>query len=302
MSKKYHIFTDIDLDGICSYITCCWALGTWCTYTTCRVNDSKEKVEQWLDKNKLEDYEAVYFLDLDISSHDVAELVDYDNVHIYDHHDTHISNISVYKRANVNVESATSTARLLYNKNSSLNQELTQFQKLLILMADDYDSYQFNVPNSYELNVLLWSLTGDRFGKFVEMFRDGFKGFNEQQQNIIKLYLNKLNRVKSQLEVYESKIPVKDNTYKIYSTFASECINDVADYILSEFDCDVVLVVNPKSNKISFRKQKECELDLSKFSQSVCDQAGGHKFAAGGMLCEKFLNFSKLFKPISCNV
>ncbi|MDB4464484.1 DHH family phosphoesterase [bacterium] len=299
MSKKYHIFTDIDLDGICSYLTCSWMLNEYCSYTTCRVNDLKEKVTQWLDRNKLEDYEAVYFLDLDVSSHDLLEQIDKDNVHIYDHHDTHIANIDKYKNAHISVEQATSTCRLLYNKNESLTKSLNQNQKLLILMADDYDSYKFNVPNSYELNVLLWSLTGDRFGKFTDMFKDGFVGFNQQQQNIINLYANKLNRVLGQLEVYNAAIPIKGETYNMYSTFASECINDVADHILSNYKCDVVMVVNPKSRKVSFRKDKKCELDLSLFSQSVCDEAGGHKFASGGMLCDKYMNFSKLFNPIA---
>lgn len=299
MSKKYHIFTDIDLDGICSYLTCSWMLGEYCSYTTCRVNDSKDKVTQWLDRNKIEDYEAVYFLDLDITSHDVVDLVDRENVHVYDHHDTHIANIDLYKNANVNVEQATSTCRLLYNKNEELAKTLNQNQKLLILMADDYDSYQFNVPNSYELNVLLWSLTGDRFGKFTDMFKNGFGGFNQQQQNIINLYTNKLKRVISQLEVYQASIPIKGTTYTMCSTFASECINDVADHMLNNYQSDVVMVVNTKSKKISFRKNKECDLDLSKFSQSVCDEAGGHKFASGGLICEKFMNFSKLFNPVS---
>ena len=166
-------------------------------------------------------------------------------------------------------------------------------------MADDYDSYQFKVPNSYELNVLLWSLTGDRFGKFTNMFKEGFKGFNQQQQNIINLYANKLNRVLGQLEEYSATIPIKGKTYNMCSTFASECINDVADHMLNNYKSDVVMVVNTKSRKVSFRKDKTCELDLSRFSQSVCDEAGGHKFAAGGLLCDKYMNFSKLFNPVT---
>lgn len=296
--KKYHIFTDCDLDGVCSYITCAWMLDDWCTYTVCRVNDIKKNVTTWLQTNRFEDYDKVFFLDLDVSSHDVLDIIDKDNVYIYDHHITHVNNIDKYKSAHVSVEEYTSTCKLLYKNTKSLKDTLTDQQKLLILLGDDYDSYQFKVPNSYELNVLFWSLTGARFDKFVDMFKDGFNGFNEQQLNIIHLWKNKLDRLKSSLEVFTADVPIKDNNYKIVTAFATECINDIADHIIKDNSADVGLVVNTRSNKVSFRKNKECVLDLSKFSQSVCDSAGGHTFAAGGMICEKFLNFSKIFKPV----
>tara|TARA_A100001011_G_scaffold359167_1_gene405469 strand:- start:895 stop:1332 length:438 start_codon:yes stop_codon:yes gene_type:complete len=145
---------------------------------------------------------------------------------------------------------------------------------------------------------LFWSLTGARFDKFVEMFDEGFTGFNDQQSNIIQLWKNKLDRIKSNLEVYHANVPIKNDNYKIVTAFATECINDIADYIIKKHTADVGLVVNTKSSKVSFRKNKDCKLDLSKFSQSVCDSAGGHTFASGGMLCDKFLQFSQIFKPI----
>ena len=299
MKKRYHIFTDIDLDGIVSYMTCCWSLGEWCSYTACRVNDLDTKINQWLDKNNLADYEAIYILDLDVSSHDALRLIDLSNVHIYDHHSTHVENLDKYEHANVNVCEFTSTCRLFYANNKQSLSNITPQQGLLILMADDYDSYKFKIPNSYQINVLLWSLTGDRFDKFIEMFKDGFSGFNTQQNNIIKMYTNKLDRVKSGLDIYNTTIPINGSNYNICSTFACECINDVADHVLSSTNCDVALVVNTKSNKVSFRRGKECLLDLGKFSKSICDEAGGHAYAAGGMICEKFLNFAKIFKPIS---
>lgn len=298
MNDKYYIFTDIDLDGICSYLTCSWYHGTKIPYTACRVNDIEKEVNNFLNRRDITKYTGVYFMDLDITQYDFLPKVDKPNVHIYDHHTTHIENIDKYKFAQVMVEDYTSTCRLFYNKNSKLKETLTPEQKLLILMADDYDSYKFNVPNSYELNVLLWSLTGDRFGKFEEMFNDGFTGFNDQQQNIIQFYKNKLEKLKSTLEVYQADIPVRDTKYNVISTFANTCINDVADYIIDEYDADIGIVINTSSQKVSFRKNSACDIDLSKFSKSVCDEAGGHTDAAGGMICNKFLNFTKIFKNV----
>lgn len=297
-NKKIHIFTDCDLDGVCSYLAYTWLLGEKCTYTVCRVNDIKRHVTTWLDSNNPDQFDKIVFLDLDVSSHDVMELIDRDNVHIYDHHITHVNNAKNYKHATLHIEEYTSTCKLIYRVNKSLKDNLTPQQKLLILMGDDYDSYQFKVPNSYELNVLFWSLTGNRFDKFVSMFDAGFSGFNEQQANIIWLWKKKLDRLKSTLEVYQANVPIKDVNYKIVTAFATECINDIADYIITEYAADVGLVVNTKSSKVSFRKNKECQLDLSKFSQSLCDSAGGHTFASGGMICDRFLQFSKIFKPV----
>lgn len=297
-NKKTHIFTDCDLDGVCSYLVYSWMIDSKCTYTVCRVNDIKRNVLQWLDSNNPDNYEKIVFLDLDVSSHDIMDLIDRENVYIYDHHITHVNNVKNYKHANVYVEEYTSTCKLLYKYNKDLKDKLTPAQKLLILMGDDYDSYQFKVPNSYELNVLFWSLTGARFDKFVEMFDEGFTGFDDQQSNIIQLWKNKLDRIKSNLEVYHANVPIKNDNYKIVTAFATECINDIADYIIKKHTADVGLVVNTKSSKVSFRKNKNCKLDLSKFSQSVCDSAGGHTFASGGMLCDKFLQFSQIFKPI----
>ena len=113
-SKKIHIFTDCDLDGVCSYLVYTWLTGNRCTYTVCRVNDIKRNVSMWLDSNNPDQYESIIFLDLDVSSHDVMDLIDRDNVYIYDHHTTHVNNIKNYKHANVFVEEYTSTCKLLY--------------------------------------------------------------------------------------------------------------------------------------------------------------------------------------------
>ena len=40
------------------------------------------------------------------------------------------------------------------------------------------------------------------------------------------------------------------------------------------------------------------ETDLNKLAEKLFDQGGGHVDASGGVICEKFLAFSKLFEPM----
>ena len=261
--------------------------------------------DTWASKNNIDSYTKVYFFDLDVSQNkELVSLIDRDNVVIIDHHKSHIDNIHVYKKATTFIEEYSSTTRLLYKlfSKASPDIELTDAQKLLILMVDDYDAYKLVVPNSYELNILFWSYTGNRLGKFIDDFRTGFTGFNEQHHNMVTFYLKKLENIKRSLDVHVANIPIKGSDYRVVCAFADSCINDIADHIIKNYKSDIGMVVNVRTNKVSLRKDQSCEVDLSKLSTSLFDEGGGHEFAAGGILCDKFLEFTKLFKPMKLKI
>lgn len=297
---KIHIFTDCDLDGAMSYLTYTWFCGA-APVTVCRVNDLLNIYKIWLKTHNPDEYDTIYFLDLDTSNNqELINLIDRENVTIIDHHTSHVENLDKYKKANQLVQEYTSAARLLYKIfTDTTDTQLTNEQKLLILLVDDYDSYKLQIPNSYELNVLFWNYTGDRLKKFSTDFASGFTKFNEQQNNAIHFHMKKLQNIKNSLNVFQTTLPIKTSKYKVVSTFANSCINDVADHIIKTYDADIGLVINTTSNKVSFRKSKACEVDLAKLSQSMCESGGGHSFAAGGLLCDKFMEISKLFTPIT---
>jgi oligoribonuclease NrnB/cAMP/cGMP phosphodiesterase (DHH superfamily) len=166
-----------------------------------------------------------------------------------------------------------------------------------MLLVDDYDCYNLQLKHTRQLNHLFWNYQGDRVSKFVERFKHGFDKFTDDEQSIIEFYEKKIQRVISELNTFHAEIPVFGETYKFASTFATECINDVADHIINHNNVDVGIVVNKRSNKVSFRKKKGVDLDLSQLAKKICN-GGGHKYAAGGALTSTFLTFSKLFKPI----
>lgn len=296
--NKIHVFTDCDLDGAGAYLLLCLHNKQKLSYTTTRVVDVEQKIGAWLNVNNLSDYDRVYILDLDISQYpELLKKIDHTNVTVIDHHKQHIDNKDLYKRAETIIRGEGSTTKIIY-KTYKMSDALTSEQKLIVLMVNDYDSYSFKVPNSYELNIVFWSYQGDRVAKFVEDFGAGFTCFDQQQQNIINFYLKKLNKIKSNLDVHVADVSIQGSKRRVVAVFADSCINDIADHIIKNYKSDVGMVINLNSNKVSIRRSESCDVDLNKMAIALFDQGGGHVDAAGGVICDSFLAFSKLFKPM----
>ena len=296
--KKWIVFTDCDLDGAGSYLLFSWLTDTRVEYVTTSVVKFNKEYRAWLAKNNPKDYDKIWIFDLDVSYDEEArKLVDMDNVVIVDHHESHVRNKSKYESAKILIKQETSCSKLIYDLFKSNGPTLTTPQKILLLMVDDYDSYKLKVPNSYNLNVVFWNYQGDRLGKFVADINTGYTEFNSFHKNIIHLNNKRLDRIKEDLEVFEASIPIGSHTYKFVSAFADSCINEVADYLLDNFGGEVGMVVNLRSQKVSFRKNKGVKIDLSQLAARVSD-GGGHEYAAGGKINDNFMNFAKIFKPL----
>ena len=296
---RFHVFTDCDLDGAGAYFVLKNTTNNNYTYTVARVVDAGAKIGAWFANNDADKYDMIYIMDLDISQHDdLMSIVDRSNVTIIDHHASHIARADKYKHANINIQKETSTTKMVYKQFNGAD-KLTNQQKLLVLMVDDYDSYKFNVKNSYELNIVFWSYQGDRVEKFINDFGAGFTEFNQLHKNIISFYLKKLNNIKTNLDAHTAQLSIQGKPRKIVAVFADSCINDIADYVIKNYKSDIGIVVNLTSNKVSLRRAKKCDVDLSLMSKMIFDEGGGHHDAAGGLMCDKFLTFTKLFKPLS---
>jgi len=293
--KKYYLFTDCDLDGVISYLVFSWfhpedEIST--TVTT--VTNFREDYIKFISKYDPEYFDKIIILDLDVGEH--KDLIDTKNHFIIDHHKTHVDS-GEYKNATTAIKEYSSACKLSYKVFSKItNIKLTKAQKTLILLGDDYDCYALQLPESKMLNILYWN-TQNRFNVFIEDFYKGFKGFNLKQKNLIKQHLVKLEEIKTSLEIYEMDKEVQGIKCKILSTFASTAINDIADYLLS-LGADIAIVVNINTNKVSFRRNvKNKNISLIGFGQEVCGDGGGHAYAAGGSISEKFMNFTKQLTP-----
>ena len=302
VKKNIYVFTDCDLDGAGSYLMFKWFIRDYIPYKITRVNDFKTVFAPWYEINK-DKYDNIYILDLDVSQ-ECLDLVDKKNITIIDHHKTHVENKAKYKNATTMIQEYPSCTKLLYSIFSKhYKKKLTDEQKLMVLYIDDYDSYELKFPNSYNMNLVYWNYQGDRLGRFIEDFGKGFNGFTDLQKNVINFNKSKFKAIKNKLDVHSaSKISIGKIKCKLVSVFADSYINEIADHIIKNYKADIGLVINLKTKKVSLRKSSTCKVDLGALAGKLFDSGGGHEYAAGGLINDKFLQFSKLFKPFSIKI
>tara|TARA_Y100001963_G_C6777051_1_gene447888 strand:- start:1083 stop:1973 length:891 start_codon:yes stop_codon:yes gene_type:complete len=295
MANEKIVFTDLDLDGACSYLIHCWFTQTKPTVVPLKVSTLREKFLTWLNHNKIEDYKQIYFFDLDTT--EIKDLIDKENVIVFDHHKTHAED---YKNAEFWIDpTSTSCSKILYKHYTTLtNVNLTVEQKQLIAFVNDYDCYELKFPESNKLNFLFWYKNGDKLQNFINDFEHGFHGFTNEQNKIISYHYYKFKKLTQEVNLFKTTLSINKKNYKFYSTFANEYINDLGQYIIDNNDCDVCLMINLRNNRVYLRKKRNVDLDLGKFAKKICD-GGGHEYAAGGKLNETVLALSKQFVPVN---
>jgi len=291
--KKSLVITHADLDGAISYAILCWYKQA---SISVKATSQAEFARYWQTNValNLDQYEKIYVFDLNVG--DLVEALDHHNVTIVDHHQESIDRCNQFKHAKVFCSKETSTSLLLYKtlKKIKKGNFLTKRQKIILLVADDYEQYAFRLPITRDVNYLFWSYQGDRVTKFYEEFKNGFFKFTDQQKNLISFYKKRLTDTIQNLKYYLANIKIKNTLYKFASVFADFGINDVAEHVLKIIDADVVIIVNLKLSRVSFRKRNGCKLPLNKLAKSLSN-GGGHEDAAGGILNDTFINFSKSF-------
>jgi oligoribonuclease NrnB/cAMP/cGMP phosphodiesterase (DHH superfamily) len=299
--KKIFVFTDSDLDGAASLLILHWAFKANpgdIKFQTVTVSNFRKEFLLWAAENSIENYDAVYFLDLDTSTS--FDLIDNKKSIVIDHHETH--DTGKYKNATSNVVITTSCAKLLYLHFKDKLTSLSNEQKYLIALANDYDSYAFKLTESYNLNCAFSnsqkSLGKNKTYKFLERFYNGFTGFTLQENNIIKEYTTGRDTAISNLQIYSGNVPISKQNLLITGTMGTKYVNDVCDYLLKTYNSDIVFFVNTDSSHVSFRKKKSCNVNLAKLAEYLCG-GGGHEYAAGGKISEKFMDFAKQLTPIT---
>lgn len=295
-NKKIAVWSDVDLDGAMCQLLFTWMHGeSSIERFTCNVARLRGELLKWLNNHKFSDYQQVIFADLDTST--IADLIDLDNVTIYDHHESHEKQAAAYAKAKAHVYKCKSAAEVIYreNKETFAFSIASPERMKLMLMVSDYDSYTLQLKDSKNLSIVFWTYTGNRVDQFCKEFYEGFKGFNQLQQNAIVFYNKKLQEVIDNLQLYQGTI----KEYKLMSCFCDTAHNDVAHYVLEKYKAGVVLLVNPKTQTVSFRKSKDCKINLATLAEIICGEgAGGHESAAGGKITDKFLIFTKNLKPL----
>lgn len=296
---KIFVFTDFDLDGTASLLALHWALGAkpgQIKFKSTSVSNFRKEYLNWLNDNSPTNFDKIFILDLDVASS--SDLIDLKNAVIIDHHATHARVKDNYKNATLNIVETTSCAKLVY-KHFGL--QLSNEQKLLIAIADDYDSYTLKIPQSYEMNCLLTNMqkagTAQKAERFIQRFYEGFKGFNSQESAIIKNHVELRDKTIKELQIYHGKIAIGGKERVIYGTTGNKFVNEICEHLIKKLGAEIAFFVNTDATHVSFRKTKTCEVDLSKLAAKLCE-GGGHEYAAGGKITETFMNFTKLLAPV----
>ena len=104
--------------------------------------------------------------------------------------------------------------------------------------------------------------------------------------------------MRDNIDLFKAKLSIAGKEYDFISTFASEYVNDLGQYIVDNYNCDVCMMINLKNNRVYLRRNRNIDFNLSKFAKKICD-GGGHEYAAGGILNDNVLALSKQFEPLN---
>jgi len=295
-TKKIFCFTHYDLDGAITFLVTKWAHpGYEVEHEALTGMDFRQEMTKWLLTHNFEDYEKVFFLDMDVSEH--HDLIDKENVIIIDHHKSHVDAMQ-YTTCAAIVKEYSSACLMAYRVFKKLyDSEFTDAQKTLIIYGNDYDSYKNELPESKMLNVIFWN-TQKSFESFITNFADGFRPFTKEQQAIYRIYENEVASAIANLKVFQGGHADLDGEFRvIVATFAEKHINDIADHLLKTYNCDAVVIANIKTKHVSIRRPKDGTMKLNEFAEYIAD-GGGHEYSAGGTITEQFLEFTKSLKPV----
>jgi len=291
-SQKIQVVTHTDLDGVVSYLVLCWLYGKKLDV----VGTTPMKLEQDFDRLVAsgKTWDKLYFLDLDVSK--IGEKIDLKSTVVLDHHKT---NIYPFKNAIVRIYNETSCAKLIYDTFfKETGKKISNAQKTLIALADDWDSNTKATPLSESLNIVYHSMS-NKFNSFVDDYYNGFGPFDKFKVNTIQLYKKHCSEYINQLNPFFGNIEFDGiKEVKVGAVFCDKFIQECCDLLFTKYSVDVAIAVMVDQKRIAVRRSNSnSKIDVSKFVQRIAS-GGGHESAAGGNLTEEFIEFTKLLSQL----
>ena len=290
--QKIQVITHTDLDGVVSYLVLCWLYGKKLDVIGTTPKNLAKDIENLYQSGK--QWNKLYILDLDDSS--VGEKLDHKNTIILDHHKT---NIYPFTKAIVRIYNETSCAKLIYDTFfKATKKTITNNQKTLIALADDWDSHTLATPLSEALNIVYHSMS-NKFTSFVEDYYNGFVPFDKFKLNTISLYKKHKQEYLSELNPFVGIVDFEDQkNVKVGAVFCDKYVQECCDWIFKTQNADIAIAVMLEQKRIAVRRNCKINIDVSKFTQRIAS-GGGHEAAAGGYLTSEFIEFTKLLNPIN---
>ena len=271
------VWTDTDLHGAGGTLVLQWLYKDSKTFN---INDVTESTFTGRFKGAiqtLDHYDRIFIVDLDLNEEQI-KLVDRKNVVVIDTHKNHNKNKHLYKESKVIIDdSFFSCVDLICDRFKSH------------ISLSQYDWYKSN-NDALKLNAIYYNLNSPKTENFISNFYNGLSDFTIQQKNSIKLFFKKFKDQINSNDVFKGKI--KD--YNVVASFGDYAIGELAHFLLSKYKADISIIVNTNAKTVSFRRNKDCNIDVSLLAKKLCD-GGGHSAAAGGKLTKQFAILTKQF-------
>jgi len=297
MSNCYHAYTHNDLDGAVSLLTLLWALPedtiTYDSVNNLQIDHIKKSLE------KVNKPCQTFVLDLSLREEFLPEL-DKSYITFIDHHDTSIDFIPRFLKAKIIQKNISSNALLMAQifKGDKFPTR-TNDQKMLIALADDYDCYRLEIPESYDLNILFWSEYRNNFTKFIKDYFNGFRGFSNGQKRAINFIKKEGEEIANKLPLFEGYINFGTKKKKTLAIMAENFSSVSNDILMQRHRPDVFFFINSKTEKVSIRQYtKEDPINVGVFAEKICE-GGGHLHAGGGIITPLFMEVTKNLQPVN---
>jgi hypothetical protein len=285
VASKVFAWLNSDLDGVGSAVL----LGNLFTnfeYRHCFFGNFTEQYITWAKENA-DDYDRIFIVGM-VLDQEFLKKIDNTNIVVVSDREEKFRVID----STLIQEESPSCTKLLYKKFKD-KVEFTNELKLLFLYINDYNSYDLKHEETKYLNALYRKSGGNRFTKFVNRFWDGFDGFTNTEVKSAESFFEEIEDELSKIDLFEGEY--KD--FKIISTMTKLSVNEIAGAIMGNYKCDAVIVINPDTQYVSFRRSKGSDVDINDMAHYLCDGGGG-EWAAGGKITKKFLEFSQTLKEL----
>ncbi len=283
--QKIFLWVNSDLDGVASTIL----LGNMCScfeYRPIFFGDFEDAYTKWAESN-LENYDKVFIVGMPLDQSLINRLDDYKLVFITDKKEKY----NTFYSALIS-EEKTSCCKLIYNK----FKDKIQFSKKLVKLVayvDNYNSQSLKFEESRFLNAIFRKSGAKKFTLFVNRFWNGFDGFTNKEVNLANQFYKEIDEVLENLTLFQGEF----RGFKVLSTFTKASVNEVSKGIFDNYDTDVVVIVNPDTKYVSFRKNRESKADIKFMAENLCNGGGG-EFSSGGNITQKFLDFTTKLAPL----
>lgn len=279
-SSKIFIWANSDLDGAASVVL----LGNIfhnIEYKSAFFGKFEEYYKVWAKKH-LEDFDKVFVVGMVLDQSMLNRLDDPRLVIISDRGE----NLKTFDSTLI-TDKCSSCCKLIYRKFKD-KVEIPLDVKKLVAYVDDYNKYDLKYEESKYLNAIYRKMVYNKFVTFVNRFWNGYDGFTDNEIAIVQSYFDEIHKEAAELDLFKGEY----RGWSVMATFSKHPVNEIAKELIDNHPFDVIMVVNPDTKFVSFRKPNDSKADIVYMAENLCGGGGGEQ-ASGGQMTEKFMEYMR---------